>query len=410
MSKFRILSLDGGPHGVNYLRCLRKIEEANPGFLASVDVFAGSTFGGLCSLYFARHLGSLSKGESALDIIDGCIRYTNDSTEFHPDLEAYSRLLGGRRAMYTNDNMREVFIREENLGNATLSDLSRRVVVVSAGGEAPWGPRLYDSANASDADVQASEIALETVALPAVLPMRNGRLDGAFATINPCMFALTQVMADGSAGSLDDVVLLTLGGDAGSSVTSNLLSPWTEDPFAIKMAELPATSDKELAALIERVKSIHDEVRAKIHEFTDRENTLAKLGMHFKLEHPMLAKLRGELEKPGDSRNTDWGNDKWLLYPFSPAFLYQVLVNNTGMTPAHQAKTLLRERAMRFAPISLLDSNVILFFYFFVDLVELVWKNADLTADLWRNAITGKALKFSPSYDEVQGFISEQWV
>lgn len=407
MSKFRILSLDGGPHGVNYLRCLRKIEEHNPGFLASVDLFAGSTFGGLCSLYFARHIGKLSAGESALDIIDGCIQYTNESTEFHPDEEAYSRLLGGRRSMYTNDNMREVLIRSENLGDARLCDLSRRVVVVSASGQAPWGPRLYDSANASDGDVLASEIALETVALPAVLPMRNGRLDGAFATINPCMFGLTQVLADGSAGSLDDVVLLTLGGDAGSSVTSNVLSPWNEDPFGHKPPAFPDTSDKDVKALITRVQDIRQQVQAKIHEFTDREQTLAKLGMHFKLEHPTLAALRAQAS--GDDRNTEWGNDQWLLYPFSPAFLYQVLVNNTGLTPAHQAKTLLGDRALRFAPISLLDSNVVLFFYFFVDLVELVWKNAQLTADLWSNPITGKMLKFSPSFGEVQGFVDQHW-
>ena len=72
-TKTKILSLDGGTHGFNWLFCLREVDRDNPGFLSQADVLVGSSFGGFCAVYLSRHLGSIAKGESALEIIDGCI-------------------------------------------------------------------------------------------------------------------------------------------------------------------------------------------------------------------------------------------------------------------------------------------------------------------------------------------------
>ncbi|HMY18935.1 MAG TPA: hypothetical protein PKA58_21560, partial [Polyangium sp.] len=53
---FTILSIDGGPAAPVQVRMLRKVEERYPGFLASTDMFAGTSDGAMVGMFLASRL------------------------------------------------------------------------------------------------------------------------------------------------------------------------------------------------------------------------------------------------------------------------------------------------------------------------------------------------------------------
>ncbi|MEY3013719.1 MAG: hypothetical protein RIT45_2454, partial [Pseudomonadota bacterium] len=68
---YRILSFDGGPSTVDYLRQLRVIEHNRPGFLDRVDFFAGTSDGAWSALFLA----SRPAGTSGIDALDLAIAF-----------------------------------------------------------------------------------------------------------------------------------------------------------------------------------------------------------------------------------------------------------------------------------------------------------------------------------------------
>jgi DNA replication protein DnaC len=71
----KILAFDGGPSPFISIRVLKKIETQFPGFLDRVDLFAGTSHGGLVSLKLAT---LLSQGVPATRAIDECIEFDNE--------------------------------------------------------------------------------------------------------------------------------------------------------------------------------------------------------------------------------------------------------------------------------------------------------------------------------------------
>ncbi|WP_375770486.1 ATP-binding protein [Archangium gephyra] len=71
----KILAFDGGPSPVISIRILKKIEAQFPGFLDRVDLFAGTSHGGIISLKLAT---LLSDGVPADRAIDECIEFDNE--------------------------------------------------------------------------------------------------------------------------------------------------------------------------------------------------------------------------------------------------------------------------------------------------------------------------------------------
>ncbi len=86
----KILSLDGGPGPLMQLRVIQRLQQelddaGRGSFLDEADLFAGTSDGGLMSLYFAKALTEADeareRGEtpkSATEIIDGCIGFANE--------------------------------------------------------------------------------------------------------------------------------------------------------------------------------------------------------------------------------------------------------------------------------------------------------------------------------------------
>jgi hypothetical protein len=135
---YRIIAIDGGPQIAATLRVLRRLETANPGFLARTDHFVGGSSGGITSLYIAARL---SRGDAALDILDGAegmVRQLFDC--FAPATgeqlaDSLSNLLVGASAMIGNRSLKGM-LREE-LGEGTLGELKRRVSIISTSKAAP---------------------------------------------------------------------------------------------------------------------------------------------------------------------------------------------------------------------------------------------------------------------------------
>ena len=71
----KVLAFDGGPSPVISLRVLKKVEAQFPGFLDRVDLFAGTSHGGIISLKLAT---LLSNNVPAADAIDQCIEFDNE--------------------------------------------------------------------------------------------------------------------------------------------------------------------------------------------------------------------------------------------------------------------------------------------------------------------------------------------
>jgi hypothetical protein len=410
--KLRILSMDGGTHGFTWLFCLREIEENNPGFLTQADVFAGSSFGGFCSLYFGRHIGALKDGESALGLIDGCLEFMKELLDFDPDEAAFARLVNGVESMYSHERMEKILTDPKHLGNATLADMHRRVIISTFGTKQPsWSPKVYDSAHEEDLGAIASEIGMESAALPLLLPIRNGLANGSLGGTNGSLHALTHVVGGRSKVSLDNVVLLSLGGDPKTSNLADFPTPWDGDGSVPKKFSLDGLihpqpeSAKAFEMLNAKVDSLWKELEANMQRYGDTQYTKPRYG--FEMTPP-----KKEPTLPTSHRSTSWGWRQWLTYESAPLFLYQVITNNQALDASAQVGLLLGERSFRLAPMALLNYGQILFMTFLseVEASGLIVKVAELTAELWADPETSRKFEFTPNVEETEAFVDTHWM
>lgn len=409
--KIKILSLDGGTHGFTWLFCLREIEESNPGFLAQTDVFAGSSFGGFCSLYFARHLDATGPGRSAVDIIEGCIAFMQELLAFRPEPGIANRLLEGIEAMYSHERMAQVLTDPKHLGDARLGDLQRRVIISTFGTKNPsWTSKVYDSAARGDRAVLASEVGLESAALPLMLPIRNRLTNGSLGGANSSLHGLTRVLGSDRRLSLNDIVVLALGGDPGTSTLANFPTPWdggsaVPPQFSIESIVKPSPEDARAMALLnQKIDLLWKELEANEKRQEDPVHTKSRYG--FKLITPQQAALTSE------QSSTSWGWRHWLTYATSPLFIYQVIVNNQALETAEQTSLLLGDRTLRVAPMALLSSGQILFMTFLggEPAQAIILRAAELTAELWADPETNQYFQFQPTIDQTESFLGAHWM
>ena len=410
--KTKILALDGGTHGFTWLFCLREIEADNPGFLYETDVFTGSSFGGFCSLYLARHMGGLKRGDSALSIIEGCIAFMKQLLNFNPDQAAFGRLLGGVESMYSHDRMQAVLTDPAHLGDARLGDMHRRVIITTSGTSNPsWSPKIYDSDDEADKKVPAFEIGLASAALPVMLPLRNGLTNGSLGGSNSSMHGLTRVVGGDSKISMNDVALLSLGGDPGTSTLVNNRTPWeggdaVPPPLSLGSILTPKPEDAEAFALLQQkvqdLWQLLDQSVTKQH--SDPEYARKRIGV------PLHAPA--QVPAPTTHGSTSWGWRHWLLYQSSPLFFYAAIVNNQALDIAEQTHLLLGERTVRIAPMALLSSGQILFMTFLSapPANQAIVGIAELTAELWADPETNQKFEFKPSVQQAEAFIDRFWM
>lgn len=216
MTKYRILSLDGGGiRGVITAIILQRLnaEPGLNGWLNSVDLIAGTSTGGLLALGLAHGLSpefmrSVYETKGA-EIFD-------DS--WLDDLVDLGKITG---ADYDIKNLeREV---KKIFGKTTLAQLKRRVLITAFDldneshnkASRTWKPKLFHNFPGHDTDGSelAYKVGLYTSAAPTYFPSVDGYIDGGVYATNPSMCALAQSQDSDfkNRSFLSDVVLLSLG-------------------------------------------------------------------------------------------------------------------------------------------------------------------------------------------------------
>ncbi len=214
----RILTMDGGGNQSLFtLALLRRIEAARPGFLASIDMFAGTSSGGINAILMAAtEPKEVPRREALADA-----RYLWESGNvFETTYVKMLQGLGGCRAMISNDNLKQFLT--QKLGERTLGDLNAKIAITAFDNtdrinKRSWSPKVFHNfprnhETEPDLALQAVEVALSTSAAPVFFPIHNGYSDGGLFANNPAACALAQAHSTkGGQVPLEDIKLLSVG-------------------------------------------------------------------------------------------------------------------------------------------------------------------------------------------------------
>jgi patatin-like phospholipase/acyl hydrolase len=229
MALYHILSLDGGGiRGVLTATLLERLEKAHPGFLSKVDLFAGTSTGGILALGLAAGLTPTEIGQL----------YTESGTRVFADsvwddIHDLGKLTG---AEYSNEPLKQAI--RERIGDITLGDLPKRVLISSfdldnepqtPGVLRTWKPKFFHNfpGNDSDADQKLVDVALRTSAAPTYFPIYQGYIDGGVVANNPSMCALAQALNPEAGGqNLRQVTLLSIGTGINSRFLTHQNADW----------------------------------------------------------------------------------------------------------------------------------------------------------------------------------------
>lgn len=214
MPYYHILSLDGGGIcGVLTAKLLERLEVAHPGFLSQVDLFAGTSTGGILALSLAagltpKEIGRLYE-ESGTKVFADSI---------WDDVRDLGKLIG---ADYSNEPLKRAIL--ELIGEISLGDLQKRVLVSSFDLDnepqepdalRTWKPKFFHNFPGEDSDAaqKVVDVALRTSAAPTFFPIYQGYIDGGVVANNPSMCALAQALHQETGGQkLEEVTLISMG-------------------------------------------------------------------------------------------------------------------------------------------------------------------------------------------------------
>jgi hypothetical protein len=221
------LSLDGGGlRGIITAILLDRLETSCPGFLASVDLFVGTSTGGILALALAAGLPPATLVEL----------YENQGAKIFQksigrDLLSLGNLVG---AEYDNRNLRKIL--KHTFGSRLLAELNRKVAIpafkldtkdrYADGEERGWRPKIFHNYEGygSDENELVADVALYTSSAPTYFPTSDSFIDGGVVANNPSMVAVAQALDVRCQPSdplpprqLKDLVLLSVG--TGMSLT-----------------------------------------------------------------------------------------------------------------------------------------------------------------------------------------------
>ena len=250
MPPFRILSLDGGGiRGVLTCVLLERLEAARPGWLSKVDLFAGTSTGGILALGLAA---GISPTQARKLYEENGRRVFADS--LLDDLKDLGNTVG---AEYANAGLRDVLTAE--FGNQTLGDLPKKILISSFDlDNAPadpqtlrtWKPKFFHNfpGAGSDAAERVVDVALRTSAAPTFFPLVQGYIDGGVAANNPSMCALAQALDEETGGQkLSDLVLLSVGTGSVSQFLTAQDADWGWVQWARPIIEIMLTGNEGVA-------------------------------------------------------------------------------------------------------------------------------------------------------------------
>ena len=202
----RILSIDGGGIlGLIPLILMQRLGTARAGFLDKVDLFAGTSTGGIIALGLARglHVGALREF------------YEKEGPRIFTRSFLHRWALTGPR--YVNTYLEEI-LKTMLIEETRMKDLKKRVLIPSfdLDNEEPlmddrhWKPKFFSNyPNDNDLDVPAWKVALCTSAAPTYFPTYRGYIDGGVIANNPAMCAVAKVLHENPELSVNDVRVLS---------------------------------------------------------------------------------------------------------------------------------------------------------------------------------------------------------
>ena len=214
MGYFNILSLDGGGiRGLLSCKLLERLERLYPGYLEKVNMFAGTSTGGILALGLAA---GLSPAEIAdLYQKDGLRIFSKNIWDKIGDIDRFYY------ADYKNNALEEAL--KAKFGDLRLGDLKKKVMIssfrldsgsVTKMGVRSWKPKFFQNFDddPSDCDQKVVDVALRTSAAPTYFPVYQGFADGGLVANNPSMCAVAQAL-DKSTGKqkLNKITVLSIG-------------------------------------------------------------------------------------------------------------------------------------------------------------------------------------------------------
>jgi patatin-like phospholipase/acyl hydrolase len=207
---WRILTLDGGGlRGLVTTVLLERLTTSHAGLLDKVDLFAGTSIGGMLALGLAAGIPLADFRQAFLEQGPAIIL---DSAR-PPHLQNVAR--------YDNFNLRRFL--QEMFGEKRLGDLPRKVLVTAfaldARPERPdqlrrSKPKIFHNFDDQSADPEqfVVDVALATAAVPVVFPIHKGYVDGGVFAVHPGMCALAQAIDPHTGGrTLEQIAMLSVG-------------------------------------------------------------------------------------------------------------------------------------------------------------------------------------------------------
>ncbi len=214
MAPYRILSMDGGGiRGILTARILERIDEQLPGFLNGVDLFAGTSTGGLLALGLASGMTPAQMRVMYHDLADNVF-----ADSLLDDIRDLGNLVG---AEYSNAPLHDAL--EHYFTDQVLDSLPRRVLISSFDldneGQGPgciraWKMKFFHNfpGPESDGDQRIVDVGMRTAVAPSYFPVYQGYIDGGVAASNPAMCAVAQALHIHTGGQLlENIVLLSMG-------------------------------------------------------------------------------------------------------------------------------------------------------------------------------------------------------
>jgi patatin-like phospholipase/acyl hydrolase len=212
MTRYSILSLDGGGiRGIIQAIILERLEHLHPGFISRIDLFAGTSTGGLVALGLAYGLTPTQLIELYEQL--GPVVFSDTVID---DVRDLGTLVG---ADYQIGPLKDVL--DNRFGGIKLGQLERKVLISAfdLDNEDPqkarrtWKAKFFHNFAGSDSDEDelVVDVGIRTCVAPTYFPIYQGYIDGGVVATNPSVCALAQALHPETGGrKMKDIALFSI--------------------------------------------------------------------------------------------------------------------------------------------------------------------------------------------------------
>jgi patatin-like phospholipase/acyl hydrolase len=210
---YRILAIDGGGlHGYSSLTLIKRLLDKKPDLFEKIDLLAGTSIGGIIAL-------GMATGHSLSEIDSNFL--IGMPIAFKTNYLRLAAFTAGMCPKYDNSGFKDYL--GSIFDERTLGDLKKKVIITAfcmdneVQESRRWKAKIFHNFEGtdSDADYKVVDAAMATSAVPVFFPMYDKYIDGAFASSNPSLIALTQTQDKRAIieprPSLDDISILSIG-------------------------------------------------------------------------------------------------------------------------------------------------------------------------------------------------------